>query len=89
VRKTGVIAVRAAVEENGLAIIVRDNGIGPPADASQMKIGVGLGSTCERLTRMYPERHGFSIRRPEEGGTEVRITLLLRFAGSIPNSRAQ
>ena len=67
------------------AVVVRvtDNGIGPPADASQMKIGVGLGSTCERLTRMYAERHAFSIRRPPEGGTEVRITLPLRFASSV------
>ena len=83
VRKTGVIDVRAAAEKGSLAITVTDNGIGPPADASQMKIGVGLGSTCERLTRMYAERHGFSIRRLQEGGTEVRITLPLRFAGSV------
>jgi sensor histidine kinase YesM len=83
VRKTGIIAVRAAEEDSGLAITVTDNGIGPPADASQMKIGVGLGSTCERLTRMYAERHAFSIRRPPEGGTEVRITLPLRFANSV------
>jgi sensor histidine kinase YesM len=83
VRKTGIIAVRAAEEDNGLAITVTDNGIGPPADASQMKIGVGLGSTCERLTRMYAERHAFSIRRPPEGGTEVRMTLPLRFANSV------
>jgi hypothetical protein len=88
VRKTGIIAVRAAEEESGLAITVTDNGIGPPADASQMKIGVGLGSTCERLTRMYPERHGFSISRPQEGGTEVRITLPLRFGNSVPDTRA-
>jgi two-component system LytT family sensor kinase len=83
VRKTGIIEVRAVEERDGLAITVTDNGIGPPADASQMKIGVGLGSTCERLTRMYAERHSFSIRRPPEGGTEVRITLPLRFANSV------
>ena len=88
VRKTGIITVLAAEEENGLAITVTDNGIGPPADASQMKIGVGLGSTCERLTRMYPEQHGFSISRLQEGGTEVRITLPLRFVNSAPDSRA-
>lgn len=87
VRKTGIIAVRAAEEDNGLAITVTDNGNGPPADASEMKIGVGLGSTCERLTRMYPEQHGFSIRRPQEGGTEVRITIPLRFANSVRDTR--
>jgi sensor histidine kinase YesM len=83
VRKTGIIEVRATEEKDGLAITVTDNGIGPPADASQMKIGVGLGSTCERLARMYADRHAFSIRRPPEGGTEVRITLPLRFANSV------
>jgi two-component system, LytTR family, sensor kinase len=83
VRKTGIIAVRAVEEDHGLAITVTDNGIGPPADASEMKIGVGLGSTCERLTRMYGERHGFSIRRPQEGGAEVRVTLPLRFASPV------
>jgi two-component system, LytTR family, sensor kinase len=88
VRKTGIIAVRAAEEENALTITVTDNGIGPPADASQMKIGVGLGSTCERLARMYPEQHGFSISRPQDGGTEVRITLPLRFGNSVPDTRA-
>ena len=87
VRKVGIISVRAEEEADGLAITVTDNGNGPPADASQMKIGVGLGSTCERLTRMYPERHGFSIRRPKEGGTEVRITLPLRFANSVRDTR--
>ena len=83
VRKTGIIVVRATAEENRLVITVTDNGIGPPADANGMKIGVGLGSTCERLARMYPECHEFSIRRPSEGGAEVRIAVPLRFANSV------
>jgi sensor histidine kinase YesM len=83
VRKTGIIVVRVAEKENRLVITVTDNGIGPPADANAMKIGVGLGSTCERLARMYPECHEFSIRRPSEGGAEVRIAVPLRFASSV------
>ena len=83
VRKTGIIAVRAAQDGYRLAITVTDNGIGTPADASQMKMGVGLGSTCERLTRMYPEQHAFSIGPGREGGTEVRIALPLRFVSSV------
>ena len=83
VRKTGIIAVRATKAEKGLAITVTDNGIGTPADASQMRMGIGLGSTCERLTRMYPGQHAFSIGRGQEGGTEVRITLPLRFVNSV------
>jgi signal transduction histidine kinase len=83
VRKTGIIAVRAAEDESRLVITVADNGIGPPADANGMKIGVGLGSTCERLARMYPGRHEFSIQRPSEGGAVVRIAIPLRFANSV------
>jgi sensor histidine kinase YesM len=86
VRKTGIIGVRAIEEEDQLVITVADNGIGPPADSAAMKIGVGLGSTYERLTKMYPERHCFSIRRPPQGGAEVRIAIPLRFAGSIASA---
>ena len=58
-----------------------DNGIGPPtANPADLKIGIGLQSTCERLARMYPDRHTFSIRRSAEGGTEISITLPLWFA---------
>jgi two-component system LytT family sensor kinase len=87
VRKTGIIAVRAADDADVLAITVTDNGIGPPADAGEMKIGVGLGSTCERLTRMYPDRQQFCIRPAPGGGTEVRITIPLRFANSVRDTR--
>jgi sensor histidine kinase YesM len=83
VRKTGMIAVRAAYEEGQLVITVADNGIGPPEDSKGMKIGVGLGSTCERLSRMYPEQHSFSIRKLPEGGAEVRIAIPLRLANSV------
>lgn len=83
VRKTGIITVRAAEEGNQLIIAVSDNGIGTSVDVNEMKIGIGLGSTSERLVRMYPERHEFSIRSLSDGGTEVRISIPLRFANSI------
>ena len=44
-----------------------------------MRMGVGLGSTRERLQRMFPDRHTCVIQELEQGGTEVRITLPLRF----------
>ena len=79
--KTGVIVVSAATQAGELVLTVTDNGIGPPAEGGpEMKIGDGLGSTCERLARMYPDRHTFSIRRPADGGAEVRIAIPLRFA---------
>ena len=86
VRKTGIIGVRTTPEDGRLVITVADNGIGPPAEEDGMKLGVGLGSTCERLARMYPERHSFSIRKPPEGGAEVRITIPLRFENSLEHA---
>lgn len=81
VRKTGAIKVSAGKESRDLILTVADNGIGAPEDAlSGRKMGVGLGSTRERLAAMYPDRHAFAMRRLEEGGTEVRIAIPLRFA---------
>ena len=81
VRKTGVIKVSAVAAQDTLVLTVTDNGIGPPEqEGAEIKVGVGLGSTCERLARMYPDRHTFSMRRPPEGGAEVRITIPLRSA---------
>jgi sensor histidine kinase YesM len=80
VRKTGIITVSAVGQEEELILVVTDNGIGLPAEnPAEMKIGIGLQSTGERLERMYPDRHTFSIRKPEEGGAEVRIAIPLRF----------
>ncbi len=81
VGKTGVITVSAAKEGRDLVMTVTDNGIGPPEDAlSGRKVGVGLGSTRERLATMYPDRHTFTMRRSAEGGTEVRIAIPFCFA---------
>ena len=80
-RKTGIITFPRSSQEGQLLLTVTDNGVGPPTeDPAGMKIGLGLGSTCERLERMYPGRHSFSIQKPPEGGAEVRISIPLRFA---------
>lgn len=81
VGKTGVIEVLAANESSELVLSVTDNGVGAPEEAlSGRRMGVGLGSTRERLASMYPERHKFVMRRTAEGGTEVRIAIPLRLA---------
>ncbi len=81
VHKTGIITVSSSSQDGELVLTVTDNGNGPPVhDGAELKVGVGLGSTCERLARMYPDCHTFSIRRPAEGGAEVRITIPLRVA---------
>jgi LytS/YehU family sensor histidine kinase len=80
VRQNGEITVSAATEGDELVLTVADNGIGPPpADAADVKLGVGLAATRGRLAKMYPDRHTFSMERPPEGGARVRITIPLRF----------
>lgn len=83
-QKSGVIWIRSTRELSDLVLTVADNGVGPPAERlSELEVGVGLSSTCERLARMYPEQHEFSIRKLPEGGTEIRIVLPLRLENSV------
>jgi len=83
-----VIRLRSNREAGEIALTVSDNGAGISNEQlTELEVGIGLGSACERLARMYPEQHSFSIRRLSEGGTEVRITLPLRLKkGSEQNS---
>lgn len=80
VQRGGIISVRSAIDAGSLVLTVTDNGIGPPAtNSATLETGIGLDSTCERLARMYPQQHSFSMRPLPEGGTEVRIAIPLRF----------
>jgi two-component system LytT family sensor kinase len=75
-RQQGLIAIGSLRLENRLVITIRDNGSGVSSEGfSDLQIGIGLGSTSERLERMYPAQHQFSIHPLPEGGTEVRIVL--------------
>jgi hypothetical protein len=81
----GVIAVDASRAGDKLVLTVVDNGAGPPSDELEpMKLGLGLGTTCEVLARLYPESHTISMRRSPEGGTEVCMTIPLRLQ-PLPN----
>lgn len=77
-QKTGAIWVRSTQDRGQLVLTVRDNGSGiSPEKLATLEMGIGLSSTCERLARMYPDRHAFRMRRLPEGGTEVSIALPL------------
>jgi len=83
-QKKGLIWIKSSCHDGELVLSVSDNGTGiSQEELAELEIGVGLGSTCERLKRMYAEHQAFSIRRLQEGGTEVRISLPLRFKASI------
>src|ERR1700761_1060124 len=66
----------AANEQNEqLVLTIRDNGAGLPVrNPAELRLGVGLGATKERLMRMY-DRQSLEIRPLPEGGTEVCIVL--------------
>jgi two-component system, LytTR family, sensor kinase len=83
-QKNGVIWIRSSQQDDQLTLTVSDNGAGvSEEELSQLNKGIGLDSTCERLKRMYPDQHTFSIRRLPEGGTEVRIVIPLRFKEAV------
>jgi two-component system LytT family sensor kinase len=80
----GAISIRSAVESEKLVITITDNGIGLPVEnLSEIELGVGLASTCERLEKMYPQQHSFAIRSLPEGGTLVRLALPLHFLARV------
>ncbi len=75
--KAGVIWVRGEAnrQSDEVVITIRDNGAGLPVNhATELRLGVGLGATKERLMRMY-NRQSLEIHPLPEGGTEVRIML--------------
>jgi two-component system LytT family sensor kinase len=74
--QAGTIAIRAMRDRGQLTLTVADDGVGIPAEwTGESNIGIGLSSTRERLTRIFPGGHHFEIRKPDEGGTEVRIVI--------------
>jgi two-component system, LytTR family, sensor kinase len=77
--REGVIWVKSALKQDdgsrALVLTIRDNGAGLPVrNAAELRLGVGLGATKERLMRMY-SRQSLEIRPLPEGGTEVCIML--------------
>lgn len=76
VGRVGLVSVK---DGKRLILTVVDNGAGiPVANLNDIELGVGLGATRERLLRMYPDDHEFSVRKLAAGGTEVRIVLPFR-----------
>ncbi len=86
----GTLAIRSVRENGNLVLTVRDDGAGLPGESLEdLEIGVGLGSACDRLARMYPGRHELSVRRLSEGGTEVRVALPFRAAAAVSEDRRE
>jgi len=79
----GSVTVTAQPGQNRVEIRVTDDGVGlPPGWTLERSGGTGLSVTRERITGLYPNGNSrFSVRPRTGGGTEVEISLPLRFAG--------
>jgi signal transduction histidine kinase len=80
----GTVTVMAKRGAN-LEILVLDDGIGLPPDWTlEASLGTGLSVTRERILSLHPNgSSGFAVRRRVGGGTEVAISLPLKFSGAV------
>jgi hypothetical protein len=83
----GTVSVSAERVEGRLEIRVADDGVGlPPGWTLDSAAGVGLAVTRERIAALHPGGSShFSVERRAVGGTEVRISFPLRWAGGETN----
>ena len=84
----GTVTVTAERDRNQARIRVLDDGVGlPPGWALEESSGTGLSVTRERILGLHPNGNSrFSVRAREGGGTEVEISLPLRFAEEAGNA---
>ncbi len=74
----GRVEVRARRTGEQLVLEVWDDGCGPAVSAQLSGAGVGLGSTAERLTLLYGDRHAFEAGADPLQGYLVAIRLPFR-----------
>ena len=84
----GAVTVTADRDRNQVKIRVLDDGVGlPPGWALEKSSGTGLSVTRERILGLHPNGNSrFSVRVRVGGGTEVEISLPLRFAEEAGNA---
>jgi LytS/YehU family sensor histidine kinase len=84
----GTVTVTAERDRNQVKIRVLDDGVGlPPGWALEESSGTGLSVTRERILGLHPNGNSrLSVRTRERGGTEVEISLPLRFAEEAGNA---
>jgi signal transduction histidine kinase len=84
----GTVIVSAQRDGDRLDIRVLDDGVGLPADWTlENSGGVGLSVTRQRVAGLYPEGETcFAVNRRAGGGTEVEISLPLRWTGKEANA---
>ena len=83
----GTVKISAQRVGDNVEIHVTDDGIGLPVGWQiETSAGVGLAVTRERLTGLYPNGTSrFDVKRREDGGTDVVVTLPMREIGRGAN----
>ena len=77
----GRIGIEAWREDGRLVLCVRDNG--PGLGEGEVREGVGVRNTRERLEQLYGGEQAFSLRTAEAGGVEAEVTLPFHTAGDL------
>jgi two-component system, LytTR family, sensor kinase len=87
----GTVVVSAHRDGNRLDIRVLDDGVGLPTGWTlENSGGVGLSVTRQRVAGLYPEGETcFAVNRRASGGTEVEISLPLRWTGKDAHAAAR
>jgi two-component system LytT family sensor kinase len=84
----GAVTVMAERVQNQVEIRVTDDGVGLPAGWTlETSSGMGLSVTRERIVGLHPNGNSrFFVRPRPGGGTEVMISLPLRFPGEVASA---
>ena len=84
----GTIKLKAYTENNKLYITLEDDGPGLAKANKQMTItsssGVGIANTRERLAKLYPNKHTFTVISNQPKGLRLSISLPLLYKDKSP-----
>ena len=72
--RPGCIELQAHRLDGALALVVSDNGAGL-GENGRIKEGVGLSNTRARLQELYGSAYRFELRRGQEGGVRVELSI--------------
>jgi signal transduction histidine kinase len=86
----GTVSVSAERSGNRLEIHVLDDGVGlPPGWSLETSSGLGLSVTRARVESLHQDGSShLTVERRAAGGTDVRVSLPLRFNGECPDEPA-
>ena len=85
---SGVIQISSRLEGDSLFVRIRDNGPGlDQFNGSRRKVGIGIGSSRDRLRTLYGDHQSLTFSTPSGGGTEAVIRIPFQQAFD-PRSRA-